>query len=104
MPDDFLKHRHEPRGFFIFGDGDGSRTRRFGSDVEHGGSGVNHPQGMGEGFIIRVKLPAVGEGIGSDIENPHQERTIDRDQKVSGTDSASFLSSPGHHECCDRGG
>ena len=51
------------------------RPRRFRADIEHVGALRRHFLGMSDGALRIEELAAVGEGIRSDVEDAHDQRT-----------------------------
>ena len=64
------RHRH----------GTAVRAGRFGTDVQNVGSFRDHPARLLEGRSWIEKAPAVGEGVGGDVEHAHHEWTAKRKQ------------------------
>ena len=52
----------------------GARPRRFTADIEDIGAFLHQRDGVGDGAFGRVEAAAVGEGIGRDVDDAHQER------------------------------
>jgi hypothetical protein len=68
----------EDAGLFFFGrEGDGVRPRGFAAEVEDVGAFVEHAEGAGESAFGSmgggVEETAVGEGVGRDVEDAHDE-------------------------------
>ncbi len=59
------------------GEGSGVGACGFAADVEDGGACVEHGEGLGEGslggVLGGVEVAAVGEGVGRDVEDAHDD-------------------------------
>jgi len=66
--------------FFFWGERGGVGTGGFAADVEDVGAFVEHGDGLGEGafggVLGGVEVAAVGEGVGRDVEDAHDEGSL----------------------------
>ena len=63
--------------FFVGGERCGVGAGGFAAEVEDGGAFVEELEGLGEGslgcVVRRVEVAAVGEGVGCDVEDAHDD-------------------------------
>lgn len=75
--EDGFDDRDDARLFFFGGEGCGVGTGGFAPDVEDVGAFVEHRHGLGEGpfgsVLGGVEVAAVGERVGCDVEDAHDE-------------------------------
>ncbi len=59
----------------------GARARGFAADVEDVGAIVDHLQPVGDGARRVEPPPAIGERVGRDVDDPHDERVRPEHQR-----------------------
>ena len=66
--------------FFFRGEWTGVRTGRFAAEVNDVGAFIEHPEGLGDGSLWgvlgRVVEATVGEGVGRDVEDAHDQSAL----------------------------
>ena len=75
------------RLFFFGGERGGVGTSGFAAKVEDVGAFLEHPEGLGDGafggVLGRVVEAAVGEGVGRDIEDAHDQSALAKNESAS---------------------
>jgi hypothetical protein len=71
-----LDHRMDALQLLVHRDRGGAGAGGFAADVQHVRTVIDHPSRVRDGARPVEEPPAVGEGVGRDVEDPHDERAL----------------------------
>ena len=72
-----FEHRQQTGEFILERSRNRPRPRRLGPKIEHVGAGRDLMVGMGDGAFRIIGQPVAGKRIRRQIDNPHNQRTIE---------------------------